>query len=192
MEVMEPTSQGYLAGHLLIATPQIQDPRFSRTVVYLCAHGPEGAMGLVVNRRIGIAPLPDLLEQLGIDALTEGRDISLFFGGPVESERGFVLHSAEYHQDSTLQIDSNVALTASAEILRDIAEGRGPRKSMVALGYAGWAPGQLETEIRGNGWLHASADELLIFDEDLEAKWEMALAKIGVDWGMLSGEVGNA
>jgi putative transcriptional regulator len=192
MEVMEPTSQGYLVGQLLIATPQIQDPRFSRTVVYLCAHGPEGAMGLVVNRRIGIAPLPDLLEQLGIDALTEGRDISLFFGGPVESERGFVLHSAEYQQDSTLQIDSNVALTASAEILRDIAEGRGPRKSMVALGYAGWAPGQLETEIKGNGWLHASADELLIFDEDLEAKWEMALAKIGVDWGMLSSEVGNA
>lgn len=189
---MESTSQGYLVGQLLIATPQIQDPRFSRTVVYVCAHGPEGAMGLVVNRRIGIAPLPDLLEQLGIDALTEGKDISLFFGGPVESERGFVLHSAEYQQDSTLRIDSNVALTASAEILRDIAEGRGPRKSMVALGYAGWAPGQLETEIRGNGWLHASADELLIFDEDLETKWEMALAKIGVDWGMLSGEVGNA
>jgi len=192
MQVMEPTSQGYLAGQLLIATPQIQDPRFLRTVVYLCAHGPEGAMGLVINRRIGIAPLPDLLEQLGIDALTEGKDISLFFGGPVESERGFVLHSAEYQQDSTLRIDSNVALTASAEILRDIAEGRGPRKSMVALGYAGWAPGQLETEIKGNGWLHASADELLIFDEDLEEKWEMALAKIGVDWGMLSGEVGNA
>ncbi len=189
---MEPNAQGYLAGQLLIATPQIQDPRFSRAVVYLCAHGPEGAMGLVVNRRLGLAPLPDLLDQLGIDALTDGREISLYFGGPVESERGFVLHSADYHQDSTLQIDSHVALTASAEILRDIAEGRGPRKSMVALGYAGWGPGQLETEICGNGWLHASADELLIFDEEMDTKWAAAMAKIGVDCGNLSGETGNA
>ncbi|MCE2509807.1 MAG: YqgE/AlgH family protein [Alphaproteobacteria bacterium] len=192
MEVMEPTSQGYLVGQLLIATPQIQDPRFSRTVIYVCAHSQEGAMGLVVNRRIGSAPLPDLLEQLGVDTPTDSREINLFFGGPVESERGFVLHSAEYQQDSTLKIDSNVALTASAEILKDIAQGRGPRKSMVVLGYAGWAPGQLEVEIRNNGWLHASADELLIFDEELDAKWEMALAKIGVDWGMLSGQAGNA
>lgn len=189
---MELTSQGYLVGQLLIATPQISDPRFSRTVVYVCAHGPEGAMGLVVNRRIGSAPLPDLLEQLGIDIPTDGREVSLFFGGPVESERGFVLHSAEYLQDSTLKIDSNVALTASAEILKDIAEGCGPRKSIVVLGYAGWAPGQLETEIRNNGWLHASADELLIFDEELDTKWEMALAKIGVDSSMLSGQAGNA
>lgn len=192
---MEPTFQnlnGYLSGQLLIASPQIEDPRFSRTVVYLCAHGPEGAMGLVVNRRIGITPLPDLLQQLGVNALTDDREISLYFGGPVESERGFVLHSADYHQDSTLQISDDVALTASAEILRDIAEGRGPRKSMVALGYAGWAPGQLEIEIRSNGWLHATADELLLFGGNLDTKWESAMAKIGVDFSNLSSETGNA
>lgn len=192
MEAMKTNSQGYLAGQLLIATPQIQDPRFARAVIYMCAHSLEGAMGLVVNRRIGTAPLPDLLSQLGIDAVSDGREIGLFFGGPVESERGFVLHSADYQQDNTLCIDTNVALTASAEILRDIAEGRGPRKSMVALGYAGWAPGQLEMEMRSNGWLNVLADEPLIFDGDMDGKWEKAMAKIGVDWGKLSSEIGNA
>ncbi|PCJ61155.1 MAG: hypothetical protein COA65_02790 [Rhodospirillaceae bacterium] len=192
MGTAKPTLQGYLSGQLLIATPQIQDPRFSRAVIYMCAHGPEGAMGLVINRRVGMAPLPDLLAQLGIDATADGLEISLYCGGPVEAERGFVLHSADYHQDSTLQIDAQVALTASAEILRDIAEGRGPRKSMVALGYAGWGPGQLEMEICGNGWLHASADEDLLFDETLTTKWEAAMAKIGVDWSNLSGDIGNA
>ncbi len=192
MGTAAPTLQGYLSGQLLIATPQIQDPRFARAVIYVCAHGPEGAMGLVVNRRVGVAPLPDLLAQLGIEATADSREIGLYCGGPVEAERGFVLHSADYHQDSTLQIDTEVALTASTEILRDIAEGRGPRKSMVALGYAGWAPGQLEMEICGNGWLHASADENLLFDEKLTTKWEAAMAKIGVDWSNLSGDVGNA
>ena len=183
---------GYLTGHLLIAMPSMRDPRFQRTVIYLCAHNAEGAMGLVVNRLIGSITFPDLLEQLDIEHGDLGDEIHVHFGGPVESGRGFVLHSTDYEKEGTLQVSDSVGLTATVDILRDMAVGSGPRRSMLALGYAGWGPGQLDSEIQANGWLHAEADEALIFDPDLDGKWEGAIAKLGFDMTMLSGDAGHA
>jgi len=187
-----PTTAGYLTGHLLVAMPQMRDPRFTRTVIYMCAHSPEGAMGLVVNRLVGSITFPDLLAQLGIDPGGHGGDIRVHFGGPVESGRGFVLHSADYRQSGTLVVDDGVALTATIDILKDIAGGAGPRRSLLALGYAGWAPGQLDAEIQSNGWLSVPADEQLVFDDGLDDKWERAIGKIGIDFNMLSGDAGHA
>ena len=183
---------GYLTGHLLIAMPQMQDPRFSRSVVYLCAHTGDGAMGLVVNKLVDNVTLPDLLEQLNIRAGAIDKEIRVHFGGPVETGRGFVLHSADYVQDATLVVDRNVALTATVDILKSIAEGDGPNHSLLALGYAGWAPGQLELEIQANGWLSVGADPDLVFGPGLDDKWARAMAKIGIDHAKLSGEAGHA
>jgi putative transcriptional regulator len=172
--------------------PQMQDHRFVRSVIYLCAHNREGAMGLVVNKFIGELTLPQLMQQLGIAA--EGLQAAprVHFGGPVESGRGFVLHSADYIEGDSLRIADDVALTATLDILRAIGRGGGPRRSILALGYAGWGPGQLDNELQQNGWLHAPADEGLLFDPELEDKWQRALGKVGVDLSMLSGEAGHA
>jgi putative transcriptional regulator len=182
----------YLTGHLLIAMPNMPDPRFSRAVIYVCAHTDEGAMGLVVNRLFDAISFPDLLEQLGIEAGASARGRPVHFGGPVEPARGFVLHSADFVRDGTLLVDDEVAVTATVDILRAIAEGTGPRRSLLALGYAGWGPGQLDAEIQANGWLHVMADHSLLFEGDVETKWERAIAKIGVSPFMLSGEAGHA
>jgi len=182
----------YLAGQLLIAMPGIGDPRFDKTVIYLCAHSEEGAMGLVVNREFDDLTFPDLLEQLNIEPAPHLSPIMVQFGGPVESGRGFVLHTQDYMHDGSLAVDDTIALTATVDILRAIAEGEGPEQHMLALGYAGWGPGQLDAEIRANGWLHVEADERLVFDADLDAKWEMAMGKIGIDPRMLSDSAGHA
>ncbi len=182
----------YLTGQLLIAMPNMRDPRFARTVIYVCAHNADGAMGLVVNRLVGSVTFPDLLTQLGIDTEAVAEEIRVHFGGPVESGRGFVLHSGEYHHASTLQVAEQMALTATIDILQDIAKGAGPRRSLLALGYAGWGPGQLDAEIQSNGWLNVSADEELVFDEDLDGKWERAIGKLGVDPSLLSSDAGHA
>ncbi len=192
MRAERPLSSGYLTGQLLVAMPQMRDPRFMRTVIYMCAHTPDGAMGLVVNRLVGSITFPDLLAQLGIDSQGRGEEIRVHFGGPVESGRGFVLHSADYVENGTLVVGDNVALTASIDILKDIARGSGPRRSLLALGYAGWGPGQLDSEIQANGWLSVPADENLIFDGDLDEKWERAIRKIGVDYNKLSSDIGHA
>ena len=157
-----PNEEGYLPGQLLVAMPNMPDPRFERTVIYMCAHSAEGAMGLVVNRLFEAMSFPELLEQLGIDSHGEGQDIRVHSGGPVEAGRGFVLHSADFHRDGTMQVDERLALTASIDILHAIANREGPRRSLLALGYSGWGPGQLETEIQANGWLHVPADDELI------------------------------
>ncbi len=181
-----------MSGQLLVAMPSMQDNRFARTVIYMCAHNAEGAMGLVINRLAGAVTLPDLLQQLGIDTPKSGTDTRIHFGGPVETGRGFVLHSGEYRHESTLEIDDQVALTATVDILQDIAKGCGPRRSLLALGYAGWGPGQLDTEIHANGWLHVAPDEELVFDADLDSKWDRAIAKLGFDPTLLSGDAGHA
>jgi len=183
---------GYLTGQLLVAMPSMRDPRFQRTVIYLCAHSPDGAMGLVVNRLIGSITFPDLLEQLGIDSKSLDKEIRVHFGGPVESGRGFVLHTNDYEQDATLQVSDYVGLTATVDILRDLASGGGPRRSLLALGYAGWSPGQLDAEIQANGWLTVSADEALVFDSELDDKWQRAISKLGFDLTMLSADAGHA
>lgn len=188
-------SSGYLTGQVLIAMPQMEDPRFARSVVYMCAHTAEGAMGLVLNKLVENVSFPDLLEQLNIRSGKVEREIRVHFGGPVETGRGFVLHTADYVQDATLMIDKRVALTATVDILKAIADGSGPDHSLLALGYAGWAPGQLEQEIQANGWLSCPADTELVFGGPLDDKWERAMGKIGIDLeklSKLSGASGHA
>ena len=180
-----------LAGQLLIAMPQMQDPRFARSVVFLCAHNPDGAMGLVVNKIIEQPSIKDVMGQLGLEG--DGfHGSAVHFGGPVETGRGFVLHSADYTEAGTMIIGAHIGLTTTMDVLRAIAGGTGPRRRLLALGYAGWGPGQLDAEIQANGWLHVDADDDLIFDGGLEDKWRRAIAKLGVDLSALSGEAGHA
>ena len=183
---------GYLTGQMLVAMPQMLDERFVKSVIYMCAHTEDGAMGLVVNKILEDINFPDLLDQLDINSKTKGKDIGVHFGGPVESGRGFVLHSSDYQQDGTMVIDPQIALTATTDILRDIAEGEGPAKSLLALGYAGWGPGQLDAELQANGWLSVDAEPELVFGSAPDKAWQVALAKIGIDASMLSGEAGHA
>jgi putative transcriptional regulator len=199
-QMTESDAEGYLSGQLLVAMPGADDSNFSGSVVYVCAHSAEGAMGIVINRPAEHLNFVDLLQQL--DLIPEDRAInvppnleymSVFVGGPVETGRGFVLHSADYFStDSTLAIDGSVCLTATIDILRAIAQGAGPHKSLLALGYAGWAPGQLESEIQANGWLTCPGDAELVFDPRADAKYTLALAKLGVDPSFLVNQAGNA
>ena len=198
--VMPKSGRGYLDGQFLIAMPGMQDSRFARSVVYICAHSADGAMGIMVNQPAPQITFRDLLVQL--DIIPDGPEIRLpedadgmlvHRGGPVETGRGFVLHSADYFiENSTLPIDEHVCLTATLEILKAIAVGTGPQRAMLALGYAGWAPGQLEAEIQANGWLSCQATPQLIFDPDLEQKYDRALAVLGIDPARLSSEAGHA
>lgn len=191
---------GYLDGSLLVAMPAMGDPRFSRSVIYMCAHSPDGAMGIIINQRAPNISFSELLEQLEIAPpkerirLRSGQGgMAVHLGGPVETGRGFVLHSADYFKaESTLPIDESVCLTATIDILRDIAKGSGPDKALLALGYAGWAPGQLESEIQANGWLHCNADPELIFDPEVDRKYTRALGKIGIDPTRLVNDSGHA
>jgi len=185
--------QGFITGQLLVAMPSMRDPRFTRTVIYMCAHTSDGAMGLVINRLVGSLSFPDLLQQLGIPTSPASEHIRIRNGGPVETGRGFVLHSADYFKaESTLPIDESVCLTATIDILRDIAKGTGPDKALLALGYAGWAPGQLENEIQNNGWLNCPADPEIIFDPEVDRKYTRALGKIGIDPIRLVNDSGHA
>jgi len=190
----------YLDGQLLVAMPGMMDERFARAVIYICAHSDDGAMGIVLNRPAQNVSMPDLLVQLEIVPELErillpqnvGR-MQVLMGGPVETSRGFVLHSADYHiAQSTLLIDESVCLTATVDILRAIAKGEGPENAILALGYAGWEAGQLETEIQANGWLNCPADAELIFNASAELRYELALRRIGVDPAMLSIQAGHA
>jgi putative transcriptional regulator len=191
---------GYLDGQMLIAMPSMRDERFERSVIYMCAHSAEGAMGIVVNQLAPDIQFSDLLVQLEIVPKAELIQlpktvgaIRVLRGGPVETGRGFVLHSADFFiENSTLPIDDGICLTATLDILKAIAHGEGPNNAVLALGYAGWAPGQLESEIQANGWLHCAADADLIFGSETEAKYQQALRKIGVGIGNLASEAGHA
>lgn len=191
---------GYLDGQLLVAMPGMADDRFARAVIYVCAHSAEGAMGIVLNRPAADLSFPDLLVQLDIVPEMErirlpqqvGR-MQVLMGGPVETSRGFVLHSPDFYIDqSTLPIDDGVCLTATIDILRAIARGDGPRNAVLALGYAGWDAGQLESEIQANGWLNCPADAELVFYSVADTRYELALRKIGIEPAMLSTEAGHA
>jgi putative transcriptional regulator len=183
---------GYLVGQFLAAMPNMADPRFERTVIYLCAHSAEGAMGLIVNKPMKDVKLPEILTQLGIEATLPCDKIQVHRGGPVETARGFVLHSADYDRKGTMKVNSEICLSATTEILRDIATGEGPKASLMALGYSGWGRGQLDEEIKQNAWLNIPADEALLFSEEFELKWERVLAKIGVSPHLLSADAGHA
>jgi putative transcriptional regulator len=177
----DPTSSS-LAGRLLVATPDLQDPNFRETVVYMIHHDENGAMGLVVNRVLGSGPLDDLLERLGIDAEVEADvEVEVHYGGPVEAGRGFMLHTPDYRSEDTTVVSGLAALTVTPEILRDIATGKGPRRSLFALGYAGWLPHQLEDELAVGAWVVVEADEMLLFDHQNDTKWQRAFDRRGID-----------
>lgn len=181
-----------LAGQLLLAMPQMTDPRFTRSVVYLCAHSEEaGAMGLVINKLLASLTMDELFTHLKLEPSRLNMARPVHFGGPVDPGRGFVLHSTDYREEATLCV-GEFGVTATLDILRAIGRGEGPQHNLLALGYAGWAPGQLDSEIQANGWLSVEADLGLVFTDDLEAKWERALGKLGVSLSMLSTDAGHA
>jgi len=200
MKTSQPPKRGFLDGQMLIAMPSMRDERFMRSVIYVCAHSSDGAMGIIVNQLAGDIDFPKLLVKLDvipedqrIQLPTDARSMQVLKGGPVETQRGFVLHSADYFmENSTLPIDDGICLTATLDILKAIAQGSGPASAVLALGYAGWAPGQLESEIQDNGWLHCSADRDLIFGSNPGEKYFKALQKLGIQPGMLSSEAGHA
>ena len=181
-----------LTGKLLISMPSLQDERFYKTVIYMCAHSSEGAMGIIINKKIDYDLYPDLLEQLGIDKPLGSKKLYVRYGGPVESGRGFVLHSDEVIQKETLSIDKGVALTSTSEFFDDLSKGKGPKNSILALGYAGWGPGQLEDEIIKNSWMTLAVKTSFLFDEEVSRKWAEAYKIIGVDPNNLSFKSGRA
>ncbi len=183
----------FLTGKMLIAMPGMGDMRFERSVIFMCAHSGDGAMGLMINKPAADLRFADLLEQLEIDRSPLAQDTAVYFGGPVEHGRGFVLHTRDYFiEDSTMAVSDTFGMTATLDILRDIADGVGPREALLALGYAGWGPGQLEGELQAHGWLTCDADEALIFETKAERRWERALSRIGIDPRLLSAEGGRA
>jgi putative transcriptional regulator len=183
---------GFLTGQLLIAMPAMADPRFAHSVIYMCAHSGDGAMGLVLNRPLVRPTFGDLLRQLEIAPVPPARQIRLCAGGPVDNARGFVLHTADWTGEGSLRVNESLALTASLDVLKVIAAGGGPREGLLALGYAGWGPGQLDAEMQQNAWLCAPADETLLFDSDHDTKWRRALAKLRIDPLLLSSAAGHA
>lgn len=182
-----------LSGKLLVAMPGMGDPRFEKTVIFMCDHSPDGAMGLIVNRPDPMVKTADLLKQLGISPSNNSRDIKAHFGGPVEHGRGFVLHSADYRGDqATLPVDDRFAMTATVDVLEELAQGRGPDSALLMLGYSGWGPGQIEDEIVSNGWLTCDATPEIVFGADSDAKWVAALGELGVNPLTLSAAAGRA
>ncbi len=188
----ETEADSRLTGQLLVAMPGMADPRFARSVVYLCVHSAEGAMGLVVNKRLENVSFAEIAGQVGIEPGDIRAEIAVHYGGPVETGRGFLLHSTDCVDDSSLVIDEHFALTATVEMLKTIAGGGGPERRMLALGYAGWSAGQLDAEIQANGWLTVPADPAIVFDSEDDTKWERAMRAIGIDPSLLSAQTGRA
>jgi len=188
-----PDSSHSLAGQMLIAMPAMEDPRFQRSVIYMCAHSEKGAMGIVINKRMPTLTFAELLEQLGIETSEKTRSLPIHFGGPVDTGRGFVLHSLDYGvPEATLEVTGTIGLTATVDILKSIARGQGPGQALLALGYAGWDAGQLEDEIRANGWLTCQASPALLFTDDIELTWQRAIGTLGIDLANLSSTSGTA
>lgn len=188
-----PDNSVNLCGKLLIAMPGMGDPRFDKSVVYMCDHSDEGAMGLIINKPTPEITFASLLEQLSIEGATEDQDTRIYFGGPVEVGRGFVLHSGDYHlEGATLKVDDRFGMTATRDVLTDMANGAGPKAALLALGYAGWGAGQLEAELQQNGWLTCDATPEVVFNVPDTDKWTAALKLLGVDALMLSATAGRA
>ena len=209
-----PVLEGSFTGNLLVAMPSMSDQRFHRSVIYLCAHNPDGAMGIIINRLAGGLSYGTLMSELGIEIAPQNNDRPVFIGGPVEPTRGFILHTADHVEENTLLIENlqgknaashseinlsgktesgaKLALSSTTDMLRAIHQGKGPHKNILALGYAGWGPGQLESELQTNSWLAVDADEELIFGSNNSTKWTRALKKLGIDPAMLSSDGGRA
>jgi len=186
-------ADSFLLGKLLVALPGMSDPRFEKSVILMCAHSSEGAMGLIVNKPFEGLSFREMVSKLDIPVAAETPAPPILFGGPVGTGQGFVLHSSEYAgNEATMPVTSEISLTATIDILRAIAEGRGPRKSLFVLGYAGWGPGQLEGELGSNGWIPCETDQAIVFGNDCDAKWKAALATLGADITGLSSDAGRA
>ena len=181
-----------LTGQIIVSMPSLEDERFYKTVIYMCAHSSEGSMAIIINKKIDYDLYPDLLEQLGIDKPLDNKKLFIRYGGPIESGRGFVLHSDDMIRKETLNIDKGVALTSTAEFFDDLSIGKGPKNSILALGYAGWAPGQLEAEILQNSWISLPVDTSFLFDDEVSRKWTQAYKIMGVDPNNLSFQSGRA
>ncbi|HIC42425.1 MAG TPA: YqgE/AlgH family protein [Pelagibacterales bacterium] len=181
-----------LTGQIIVSMPSLEDERFYKTVIYICAHSSEGSMGIIINKKIDYDLYPDLLQQLGIDKPLNNKKLFIRYGGPVESGRGFVLHSDDMVRKETLNIDKGVALTSTAEFFDDLSKGKGPKNCILALGYAGWQPGQLESEIMRNSWMSLSVDNSFLFDDEVSRKWSQAYKLMGIDPNSLSFESGQA
>lgn len=192
MTMAETDDTASLAGQVLLAMPAMTDPRFERSVICMCAHNHEGAMGIVINKTLDSIDFRELLGELDIPAGDSASDVTVHFGGPVENQRGFVLHSPEYRHSDTLMVEDKLGLTATMDVLRALARGDGPENAILALGYAGWGPGQLESEIQENAWLSVPYDDAIVFGAANEDKWERAFNSIGVDLSVLSGTAGRA
>ncbi len=190
--ILPKDTQGSLAGHLLVAAPQVQESCFARSVIYMCAHNDTGAMGVIVNYTIDSIGIGDVFEQLDITSALQAEDFPVHFGGPVEANRGFVLHSTDYSSGESLIEGNGIAVTASIGILQEIGKGTGPQRGMLMLGYAGWSPGQLESEIESGSWMVVPASPKLVFDTDNDLKWHLAMGTLGIDIGHYSSDVGHA
>jgi len=186
------TEADWLTGQLLIAMPAMRDPRFTQTVIFMCAHNQEGAMGIVLNRPVKSPKFPGLLQQLGVEPIPPQRELAVGAGGPVDDNRGFVLHSPDWSGEGSLEIDGAHCLSANLDILRAVASGGGPEKARLVLGYAGWGAGQLDEEMKQNSWLNVPADEAIIYDTGYTTKWQRALAKLRIDPAQLSADSGRA
>lgn len=185
-------TQGYLTGQILVSTPFMTDARFYQSVIYVCGHDENGAMGFIINKPLPSIIFTDLLDQLSIDYPTQDKSIPVFYGGPVEVGRGFVLHSSDYQHESTVQINTDFAITATLEVLREIAYSKGPKYSVLMLGYAGWAQGQLEQELQENQWLVLRGNREFVFDLSVDEMWSSAYDKLGVDPNHMSIDTGHA
>jgi putative transcriptional regulator len=173
-----------LVGRFLVAAPSMPDERFQKSVVFICKHDDDGALGIIVNNKVEDLPLGQVYKQLGIEVSPAAAERAVLFGGPVDTARGLVLHSADYKREETLLIEGGMALTASLEILKDMAGGRGPKEAWLALGHSNWAPGQLDFEMQDNAWLVVDGDATLVFDTDFAAKWQRALDRLGSKGGL--------
>lgn len=183
---------GSFAGHLLIATPAVQDSCFTRSVIYMCAHNDAGAMGIIINYPVRNLRMKEIFSHLDIPAKDNLHELPIHFGGPVEANRGFVLHSADYDTKESLVNQGGIVVTSSLSILEDLAEGKGPAQGMLVLGYAGWSPGQLESEIESGSWITIPASPQLVFDTHNDVKWNTAVSSLGIDIGHFSATVGHA
>jgi len=181
-----------LTGKIVVSMPSLADERFFKTVIYICAHSSEGSMGIIINKKIDYDLYPDLLEQLGIDKPINDKKLFIRYGGPVESGRGFVLHTDDIIRKETLNIDKGVALTSTTEFFDDLSIGKGPKNSILALGYSGWGPDQLEEEIIQNSWMTLSVKTSFLFDDEVAKKWTEAYKIIGIDPNKLSFQSGRA
>ena len=181
-----------LTGQIIVSMPSLEDERFYKTVIYICAHSSEGSMGIIINKKIDYDLYPDLLQQLGIDKPLNNKKLFIRYGGPVESGRGLVLHSDDMIRKETLSINKGVALTSTAEFFDDLSKGKGPKNSILALGYAGWQPGQLEYEMMQNSWMSLSVDNSFLFDDEISRKWSQAYKIMGIDPNCLSSQSGSA